>query len=152
MKTFSVLKKMGLPLLAAVVVLLAAGCDLERSPRGFRLPDGNIDKGKEAFVSLQCNACHSVSGETFPAPASFNIPLGGETPRIRTYGELVTSIINPSHVISARYRAELREVKESPMMNFNDTMTVSQMIDLVAFLQSRYKLIYPDQRPPYYPW
>jgi mono/diheme cytochrome c family protein len=152
MKTFSVLKKMGLPLLAAVVVLLAAGCDLEKSPRGFRLPDGNIDKGKEAFVTLQCNACHSVSGDTFPTPASFNIPLGGETPRIRTYGELVTSIINPSHVISARYRAELREVKESPMMNFNDTMTVSQMIDLVAFLQSRYKLIYPDQRPPYYPW
>ncbi|MFM8984167.1 MAG: cytochrome C, partial [Spartobacteria bacterium] len=123
MKTFPILKKITRPALAAAVVLLAVGCDLERSPRGFRLPDGNVDKGKEAFVSLQCNACHSVSGETFPAPTSFNIPLGGETPRIRTYGELVTSIINPSHVISARYRAELREAKESPMTNFNDTMT-----------------------------
>jgi mono/diheme cytochrome c family protein len=152
MKTFSILKKITRPVLLVAFVLLAVGCDLERSPRGFRLPDGNVDKGKEAFVTLQCNACHSVSGETFPAPTSFNIPLGGETPRIRTYGELVTSIINPSHVISARYRAELREAKESPMTNFNDTMTVTQMIDLVAFLQSRYKLIYPDQRPPYYPW
>ena len=34
---------MGLPLLAAAVSLLAVGCDLERSPRGFRLPDGNIE-------------------------------------------------------------------------------------------------------------
>ena len=152
MKAFSVLKKLGRPALSAAVVLLSVGCDLERSPRGFRLPDGNVDKGKEAFVSLQCNTCHSVSGETFPAPVSFNIPLGGETPRIRTYGELVTSIINPSHIISAQYREELREAKQSPMTNFNDKMTVAQMIDLVAFLQSRYKLIYPDQRPPYYPW
>jgi hypothetical protein len=38
------------------------------------------------------------------------------------------------------------------MTNFNNTMTVAQMIDLVAFLQSRYKLIYPDQRLPYSPW
>ncbi len=143
---------MALPVLAAAGVWWSVGCDLERSPRGFRLPDGNIDKGKEAFVSLQCNACHSVSGETFRASTSFNIPLGGESPRIRTYGELLTSIINPSHIISARYREELREAKESPMTNFNGTMTVAQMIDLVAFLQSRYKLIYPDKRAPYYPW
>jgi mono/diheme cytochrome c family protein len=152
MKTFSVLKKMGLPLLAAVVVLSVVGCDLQKSPRGFRLPDGNVDKGREAFVSLQCNSCHTVSEENFPAPTSFNIPLGGESPRIRTYGELVTSIINPSHVISGRYREELRQATQSPMTNFNETMTVAEMIDLVAFLQSRYKLIYPDQRPPYYPW
>jgi hypothetical protein len=152
MKTFSVLKKTGLPLLAAAVSLLAVGCDPQKSARGFRLPDGNIEKGKEAFVSLKCNTCHTVYGETFPAALKFNIPLGGETPRIRSYGELVTSIINPSHVISGRYREELRQAKESPMTNFNETMTVAQLIDLVAFLQARYKVISPDQPPPYYPW
>jgi len=152
MKTFPALKKNAYTVVSAFFLLFVTGCDLERSPRGFRLPDGNVDKGKQAFVSLRCNTCHSVLGENFPAPTSFNIPLGGETPRIRTHGELVTSIINPSHVISARYRAELREAKESPMTNFNDTITVAQMIDLVAFLQTRYKLVYPDQRPPYYPW
>lgn len=150
MKTSPVLKIFR-PVMAASVLLIV-GCDLEKSPRGFRLPDGNIDKGKAAFNSLKCYSCHSISGENFPAPTSFNIPLGGETARIRTYGELVTSIINPSHVISGRYREELRKATESPMTNFNETMTVAQMIDLVAFLQSRYKLIYPDQRPPYYPW
>ena len=152
MKTFSISKKITRPVLVAAVVLSVVGCDLEKSPRGFRLPDGNVDKGREAFVSLQCNSCHTVSGETFPSPTSFNIPLGVETARIRTYGELVTSIINPSHVISSRYREELRQATQSPMTNFNETMTVAQMIDLVAFLQSRYKLIYPYQRSPYYPW
>ena len=152
MKTFPVLKKMGRPALVATLVLLASGCEPQKSARGFRLPDGNIEKGKEAFLSLQCNSCHSVAGMNFPEPTMFRVPLGGETARVRSYGELVTAIINPSHVISARYREELRQAKESPMTNFNNTMTVAQMIDLVAFLQSRYKLIYPDERMPYYPW
>ena len=30
------------------------------------------------------------------------------------------------------------------MSNFNDTMTVRQLIDLVAFLQSRYELVAPE--------
>lgn len=152
MKTFHILKKIAGSALAAAILLSAVGCDPQKSSRGFRLPDGNIERGKEAFVSLRCNACHTVADMNFPPPTKFNIPLGGETARIRSYGELVTSIINPSHVITARYREELRQAKESPMTNFNDTMTVAQMIDLVAFLQSRYKLILPDQRMPYYPW
>lgn len=138
--------------LSAALVLITTGCEPQKSARGFRLPDGNIEKGKETFLSLQCNTCHTVDGMNFPAPTMFRVPLGGETARVRTYGELVTAIINPSHVISARYREELRQAKESPMTNFNNTMTVAQMIDLVAFLQSRYTLIYPDQRMPYYPW
>lgn len=133
-------------------LVLATGCEPQKSSRGFRLPDGNIDKGREAFVALKCNACHTVAGEEFPEPQLFNIPLGGETVRIRSYGELVTSVINPSHVISARYREELGRAKESPMIDFNKTMTVAQMIDLVAFLQSRYELVVPEQRMPYYPW
>ena len=139
-------------LAAAACLLLATACEPQKSARGFRLPDGNIDKGREAFLSLRCNSCHTVAGEEFPAPEHFNIPLGGETTRIRTYGELVTSVINPSHIISARYREELRQAKVSPMTDFNQTMTVAQMIDLVAFLQSRYKLVSPDQSMPYYPW
>lgn len=116
------------------------------------MPDGDIDRGREAFAALRCNSCHSVDGVDFPAPERFHIRLGGESARIHSHGELVSSIINPSHVISARYLEELRKAKESPMTNFNETMTVAQMIDLVAFLQSRYELIVPGQRMPYYPW
>ncbi len=31
------------------------------------------------------------------------------------------------------------------MLNFNDEMTVNQMIDLVAFLQSRYEILLPQE-------
>jgi mono/diheme cytochrome c family protein len=152
MKTLPIIENAARAVLSAAVLLAVCGCEPQKSARGFRLPDGNVDRGREAFVSLQCNSCHTVVGENFPAPERFNIRLGGETARIRTYGDLVTSIINPSHVITARYVEELREAKESPMTNFNETMTVAQMIDLVAFLQSRYELIVPEQRMPYYPW
>ena len=152
MKIFPILQNFARVVTAMVVLLAAGGCEPQKSAQGFRLPDGDIDRGREAFVSLKCNSCHSVTGETFPAAERFHIRLGGETARLRTYGDLVTSIINPSHVISARYLEELRQAKESPMTNFNETMTVAQMIDLVAFLQSRYELIVPEQRMPYSPW
>ena len=64
---------------------------------------------------------------------------------MKTYGELVTSIINPSHVLSPGYPKELiTKNNQSAMPNFNDTMTVRQLIDLVAFLQSRYELVLPE--------
>jgi hypothetical protein len=72
--------------------------------------------------------------------------LGGETSSLKAYSELVTSIVNPDHRISERYREEiLRQTippLESPMpMAHIETMTVRQLIDLVAFLDSRYILI-----------
>ncbi len=121
-----------------------------KSSRGFRLPDGDALKGKQAFVALKCNTCHSVDGVELPPPTQFNIRLGGETLQVKTYGQLVTSIINPSHIISRRYLDELKDAKESPMPNINREMTVEQMIDLVAFLQQHYKLVQPEGTFPYY--
>jgi len=138
-------------LVGGLMVALLAGCDSgPKSGRGFRLPDGNPDKGRQAFLALQCHKCHKVDGVELPPPVSFNLMLGGETDRVRTYGELVTSIINPSHILSGRYQKELADAKESPMPKFNHVMTVEQMIDLVAFLQSHYKLVEPNY-PPHYP-
>jgi len=135
-------------LAGGLTLALLAGCNQSpKSSRGFRLPDGDVKKGKQAFLALKCNQCHKVEGVELPAPGSFNLTLGGETQRVRTYGELVTSIINPSHVISDQYQKELADAKESPMPRFNHEMTVEQMIDLVAFLQSRYKLVEPPYEP-----
>ena len=78
------------------------------------------------------------------ATAPTNIVLGGEVTMIRTYGELVTSVINPSHGLAPGFKKEqIKGGKLSPMPEFNDVMTVRQMIDLVAFLQSRYKEFEP---------
>ena len=86
-----------------------------------------------------------------PAPVSTaptNIVLGGKVTFIRTYGELVTSVINPSHGLAPGFKKEqLKGAKLSPMPEFNDVMTVGQMIDLVAFLQSRYEKLEMDYPP-----
>ena len=70
-----------------------------------------------------------------------SIALGGEVERIDTYGELVTSIINPSHRLAKGYPIDAVSVDgKSKMRNYNDVMTVTQLNDLVMFLQSKYKL------------
>jgi hypothetical protein len=131
---------------AMVTVTLVGACD-SRSGRGLHLPDGDIEKGKAAFVELGCPRCHEIVGVVAAAPGGevpMIVRLGGPVRKVETYGELVTSIVNPSHGLTRLYPAEEVAIGgESRMEDFNDTMTVSQLIDLVAFLQSQYKLLRP---------
>jgi len=143
--------KLGLAGTAALLMVLM-GCSDPKSGKGFRLPDGEINAGRETFVRLNCQLCHTVSGEKFataPTAGVIVVPLGGEVVRVRTYGQLVTSIINPQHIISPNYRGKYTDAAgKSLMPDYNRHMTVKELIDLVAFLQSRYKLKPPD---PAYP-
>ena len=129
--------------------MLTIGCVNPRSSAGFRLPDGDAERGKAAFLELKCYNCHTVSGVDLAVRGKEyaylrSVVLGGETRRVRTYGELVTSIINPSHALAPGYPKELiTKGDQSAMTNFNDTLTVRQLTDLVAFLQSRYQLLPP---------
>ena len=136
-----------LALAVPVVGLLA--CNNPRSGAGFRLPAGDPDRGRISFVDLKCHECHRVAGVDFPAPTvepPVPVVLGGEVPHVKTDGELLTSIVNPSHKIAPGYRPELVERDgKSRMPDFSDVMTVRQMIDLVAFLQTRYKVVRPGQ-------
>ena len=142
--------------LFALFLLAGSGCMADpKSSEGFSLPDGDAQRGRETFAQLQCNACHTVAGVEFAKFAGTSEPivaLGGETPRVRTYGDLVTSIINPSHRFAIGYAAEdVTTDGESKMRLYNDEMTVTQLIDLVAFLQSNYK-IRAYQPTPYMPY
>ncbi|MHC4877952.1 MAG: c-type cytochrome [Planctomycetota bacterium] len=143
----------------SVAAVLAAGCvPSPKSGRGFTLPEGDVDRGQTTFVELQCNACHQVRGVDLPTAENSTdmaVKLGGKVARIQTYGELVTSIINPSHKIAKGYvKQEVTkdpEGQESRMLNYNEVMTVQQLMDLVAFLQSHYELQPVDmtEYPPY---
>ena len=87
-----------------VVIALSLGaCDEDKmmSERGFRLPDGDANAGRDTFIYMQCNQCHTVKGEDLPPiPGSEPyVELGGTVTHVRTYGELVTSIVNPSLLI-----------------------------------------------------
>jgi sulfur-oxidizing protein SoxX len=135
---------------AAVALLSALTAACAYSPMfGFPVAEGNVDAGRQAFIDHQCHACHSVAGVSLPALAGAASPvlqLGGATSVAMSYDALVTAIINPDHSISEVYREQqLRTVDvplASPMpLPAIDNMTVRQLIDLVAFLDSRYALI-----------
>lgn len=123
----------------------------------FRFPilQGDVARGQQAFQSLGCNLCHAVAGAEIerPAAAPVTVALGGELIFAKTYGDIVTSIINPDHVISSRYLDQLpptqrSNVSSSPMY-LNPEMKVSELIDIVAFLNSRYSLL-PGYSEYYY--
>ena len=137
----------------AALALILMACETgPKSASGFRLPDGDIQKGKAVFLELKCHACHTVNGVDLPkteGAAPVMVRLGGEVYKVRTYGELVTAIIHPSYELASGYNPELIQVNgQSRMPNYNTQMTVQQMIDLVAFLQSRYQLV--SSLPPVY--
>jgi hypothetical protein len=136
---------------ALVVALLPAALvacvTSPRSSVGFRLPQGDAARGRVAFSELQCHACHQVAGVDLPAPTAdpvVPVKLGGVVPAYRTDGELVTAIIHPSHRVTRRHdESAVRSGGLSRMGDFTEAMTVRQLVDLVAFLQSEY-----DVQPP----
>ena len=144
-----------LTLLLALVVGLS-GCDNERtmSERGFRLPEGNAAAGRETFLYMHCNQCHTIEGEELPAVPGFEpfVELGGAVTRVKSYGELVTAIINPSHKIAEGYPEDLvSEDGKSKMYNYNGFMTVQELTDIVMFLQSHYDVVPPQFEYRVYP-
>jgi len=119
-----------------------------KSSKGFRLPDGDAQKGQAVFVELQCNTCHLIKNVDLPAPVQSGpvmITLGGTVRTVKTYGELVSSVVNPSHKLIGSYPEEQVSTEGKSLMTiYNDRMTVQQLIDLVAFLQAQYDVIVPD--------
>ena len=129
-----------------ILFFLLASCDFgPNSGRGFSLPEGNVDKGRTTFVELECNACHSVgdiervAGREGP---DINVKLGGRVTAVKTYGDLVTSVINPSHKTSRRFVKQdiATEEGELKMVVYNEIMTVQQLVDLVTYLESNYEI------------
>ncbi len=141
---------MGIGRVVATAALLASVVACNASPRsaaGFRLPQGDAARGQATFVELRCNRCHRVAGLDLGQPTvspAVPVILGGDVPHVKTDGELMTSIVNPSHEIPSDLPAALTKRGDaSRMTEYADVMTVRQMIDLVAFLQSRYKVARP---------
>ena len=142
--TRSAIVKITLMFVALFIIFVLVGC--EGQSKGFALPPGDKEAGKATFVLLNCNHCHSVKGEIEKLPdghSTINYELGGEVTRIRTYGDLVTSIINPSHKLSRVDESFVTEEGQSKMRRYNDFMTVQELVDLTAYLESTYQLVPP---------
>lgn len=140
------------------LVVCFAGCTSTSDDEGFSLPPGDAERGQAAFVAFRCFDCHSVHGVDLPPgeePDQVVVELGGEVERVRTYDDLVTAIINPSHRLAKGYaESSVSRNGKSRMTVYNDVMKVSQLIDLVTFLQAHYELrpheptIYPSYYTP----
>jgi mono/diheme cytochrome c family protein len=136
-------------LLGVLLLVAGVGCEIgPRSGAGLRLPNGDVVAGRAAFQTLGCPACHAIEGEPESANRTGSDPivvLGGHVAHIKTHGELVTAIVNPSHGIAAGYpRKDVTEGSLSRMRDINDKMTVAELIDVTEYLQSEYELSVHD--------
>jgi hypothetical protein len=133
--------------------MVLQGCNRgPESAYGFRLPEGSPDMGLKAIRDLRCQGCHDIPGVPTPAESTLEtrVTLGGEVSRVKTYGELVTAIINPSHELAPAYREEAVTRDGESLMedaNLNDVITVQELIDIVAYLQPHYKVQPPEYNP-----
>jgi mono/diheme cytochrome c family protein len=104
----------------------------------FLVPAGDPARGREMFVTLECFACHAVSGEDFPKtskrgsePGPDLTGMGGRHPA-EYFAE---SIVNPNRVI-VQGPGYTGSDGLSKMPDYGDSMTVRQLVDVVAYLTS----------------
>ena len=103
---------------------------------GYRI--GILVEGK-VILELNCVRCHAIAGKeadfTYDSPRDIHVVLGGETIRVKTYGQLVASVIYPDHIILPKYRADYTDRDgNSEIPELTEEMTAKQLIDLVTFL------------------
>jgi sulfur-oxidizing protein SoxX len=125
---------------------LLMSCDTQRDV--LYLPPGNVEKGLQAFKILACTSCHAVAEQTIERPLpdpSIYVILGGQSTRVKSYTELVTAIINPSHRLSRGDDPRtITSDRESRMPLYNEVMSVQQLIDIVEFLKPTYYVRTPE--------
>jgi mono/diheme cytochrome c family protein len=136
--------------------LALSGCGADRmSEKGFSLPEGDAVRGKDAFLYMHCHECHSIAGVDLPRLELADPPfveLGGPVTKVKTYGQLVTAIINPSHRLAKGYPLDVvSNDGKSKMPVYNGFMTVQELIDIVMFLQSHYDVYVPQYEYRVYP-
>jgi hypothetical protein len=145
-------------MLAMVTLFALAACTEDAKPvKGFVLPQGDVAQGEQVFIDFKCHGCHTIPGMEFPETEfepPFILEIGGEVYRVKNYGELLTAVVNPDHIISLKYRAMLeqadREAIISPMPYYGEEMTVAELIDLVEFLHAQYTKLQPQYYRGYY--
>lgn len=154
--------KRSIPVLSGIVAIFAllalAACYEDGKPvKGFVLPQGDIAQGEQVFVDFNCHGCHTIPEIEFPESEfepPFILEIGGEVYRVKHYGELLTAVVNPDHIISPKYKAMLeradREAIISPMPYYGEQMTVAELIDLVEFLHAQYTKLQPEYYRGYY--
>jgi mono/diheme cytochrome c family protein len=133
---------MAVPLVAVLAVACGTG---RKGSAGFHMPDGDPAKGKQVFLEQRCHSCHEVAGVDLPRPVAdpkVPVTLGGKVYTAPTDGVLATAIMHPSYRLAGP-REAVTSGRLSRMGEFADSLTVRELVDLVAFLHSTYEEIPP---------
>jgi L-cysteine S-thiosulfotransferase len=109
-------------------------------PKGwkFLVSPGDPAKGREVFVTMECFACHEVKGEDFPKTSKRSHEPGPELTGMGSHHPaeyFAESIMNPNRVI-VQGPGYTGSDGLSKMPDYNDVMTVGQLVDVVAYLKS----------------
>jgi mono/diheme cytochrome c family protein len=108
-------------------------------PPGWRFgfPAGDPRAGREVFVKLECHKCHAVGGETFPGVARDAGTVGPDLAGMGAHHPaeyLAESILDPNAVIVTAPGFTGPDGR-SVMPDYRDTLTVAELVDLVAYLK-----------------
>lgn len=107
-------------------------------------PDGDAKKGRALFEEKMCSRCHTVEGVKFPdhdLPVIDDIRLAGANNRGWSRDSYASEIMDPQHLISPDHREAMLRIGDrtaaetSPMLDYNQSLTVGDLIDLVMFLE-----------------
>jgi cytochrome c2 len=124
----------------ALLAALSYGCETEDvepaeefKPRWHFLAAGDPVAGRQAFSDLKCNTCHWVSGSEANGPENGGPELGSLVASASA-DEVAVSIIAPSHAISSEPGLWLEKTPPE-MTDYSRTMTVRQLMDVIAYLR-----------------
>lgn len=137
-------------LLASLTILLCLTAAGGAVPPGwqFRLPAGDPTRGEAVFVRMKCGACHTVAGrdiggvrpETGMVGPDLTGALAGQPAELLAERLITYDRFLPHGMFKATYS---RSDASSRMANYNEDLTVRDLIDLVTWLRS----IEPAGRP-----
>lgn len=104
----------------------------------FGMPVGDPKAGRQAFLALECYKCHHIATEKAPEFQPQADHIGPDLTGMGMHHPaeyFAESILNPNAVIV------IGEGFSGPnglsrMPEYNDTLTIKQLIDLVAYLKS----------------
>jgi mono/diheme cytochrome c family protein len=108
------------------------------TPTGWRFswPAGDVERGRSVFAKYECFSCHEVRGGPFPVPRDAS-NVGPELSSMGPAHEVeyfVEAIVNPDAVVERGKGYDAAD-GSSKMPSFNDTLTVQELVDLVAYLK-----------------
>lgn len=99
----------------------------------FTLPKGDAAKGRKVFEKYACYDCHLIRSQDFPFAGMDYGPELSQMGRLHPLEYFAESVINPSAWASKQDRGP---DGKSYMPEYNDRMTVQELIDLSTYLAS----------------